>query len=334
MIDVDLLMAEVACMRAEIDELRRGMLGELGQLTEVRRKLAAVADALLPRAEAMLSRVERGPVARIAHVTDEASRLDNWAIGEVANRVAERVVAEVVESKIAERVAERAADEVREQVEAILATGVADPEPRVASYVGAPPLGTPVPLTAPIERLAPPPQDDHDEVDLDEVADEVTGDDPRSVRGRKLRTIVAEAVAVLRTSPRTWPTQELREAVRCPEPRWASVARELSLQPGVRFFDLGQGRGRGYTMRPLSEIPAHAGEGGLREKARQVAALLEASAGHDLAAAELRDACGIASEGMWRRVVECLADWPQVSVMGVRGGRRYRWGPAKAQEVE
>lgn len=204
---------------------------------------------------------------------------------------------------------------VREDLERLthlVAAGQAD----ILRRLGGPPM-TVAALAPKRPQRAPDPEDDDEDGDAG----------PPARRERRTATIVKEAIEVLRRDPtRTFATGELRAAVACPEPRWPNVARELGRQPGVRTIELDDGRGRGYTVREqLAAVPQEQhGEPGVREQARQVAALLEAT-GETMIAGDIREAIGIASEARWRRVTEVLDEWPQVKVAGNRGGRRYRW---------
>lgn len=264
---------------------------ELEQLRTVRQQLAAIADALLPRAEAMLGRAAR-------------LTLDADAVAAIARAVAEA-----------------SAEEVREQVEAILATGEPDDSAGFRRSAGSekpekrnrPPAPAPVDVADAEEDEAPAPTP----ATLAAPADE----DEQCSKGRKLSSIVKEAVGVLVRHPdRAYSSADLRAAVKCPEPRWPSVARDVSASSLVRYVKTD----RGSTYQAAEGAPRQTEASGAREKARQVAALLEAS-GEQLKASDILEACEIRSEKVWRQVVAFLADYPQVRMAGERGGRRYRW---------
>lgn len=153
----------------------------------------------------------RGDVEALGHtIAGAAARaLD---AGEVAHRVSSRVLNEL-SGALVERVSARAADEVREQVEAILATAVADETPR-------PELGQQVPIATPTPHLEEPPPE------------------PPKKRRQRVDTLpaaIARALDTIEREPsRTWKPGDLREAARITSVgTWSRVATRLASHPAV-----------------------------------------------------------------------------------------------------
>lgn len=155
--------------------------------------------------------------------------------------------------------------------------------------------------------------------------DELEEKRERGGRPRSVDQLRNEAVAVLLRNPeRAYTSAELRAAVHCPEPRWAVVARAVSQRQEVRVGRSDRGSMYQAAQTPTPALPVD--PQGPAERARQVAALLEANGGW-MRAMEIREALEITSRGKWGETIEALADIDGVKVQGNRFSRRYRWAP-------
>ena len=319
-----------------------GMRALRDEVAELRR---AIADTGL--------RLVGDGVARIAAPANEDARLDQWAIGEVADRIADRLIVEIGE-KVAERAAARCADEVREQVEAILATAVADERPGVAGSQDRAPADHPAQetkrtahaaagstragsLTGPATPSAPIPLRRPLLADQPAPGDRTPAKAAAAVA--RVRDVVDRAAEILARDPgRAWQSGELRAELGVEPRRWSRVAQDVVRDPRVRY-SAGVYQAAGAEPVKLRRpggpgtVPSGAVFG---QRTGETAAVLarvldaiEREPSRLWRAAELRGAVGGATEGVWDTVVRRLREHPAVVVLGEKGGRKYRAAQAR-----